>query len=77
MLDLTTIGGKTVILLDVVYKEPSLNDALADAIVAIDADTGDVIQTADGADYFLWLTEVRDVLPCLRESPSSRDGLVK
>ena len=57
MIDLTTINGVDAILLDVVYKEPSLNDALADAIVAINADTGDIIQTADGEDYFMWLTE--------------------
>ena len=57
MIDLSTIDGRDVILLDVVYKEPSLNDALADAIVAIDAETGDVIETADGNDYFEWLTE--------------------
>ena len=58
MIDLTTINGVDAILLDVVYKEPSLNDALADAIVAINADTGDIIQTAEGEDYFMWLTEV-------------------
>jgi len=58
MIDLSTIDGRDVILLDVVYKEPSLNDALADAIVAIDAETFDVIETADGNAYFEWLTEV-------------------
>ena len=58
MIDLSTIDDRDVILLDVVYKEPSLNDALADAIVAIDAETFDVIKTADGNAYFEWLTEV-------------------
>ncbi|GMI39599.1 hypothetical protein TeGR_g11473 [Tetraparma gracilis] len=34
------------------YEEPSLNNAKADAIVALDLETGEVVKTADGDSYF-------------------------
>ena len=34
------------------YKEPELNDALCDAVVALNVETGEVVPTADGDQLF-------------------------
>mmetsp|Transcript_94615 Transcript_94615/g.270780 ORF Transcript_94615/g.270780 Transcript_94615/m.270780 type:complete len:449 (+) Transcript_94615:52-1398(+) len=52
MFDMTKIAGATVAMMVVQYKEPELNDALCDAVVALNVETGEVVPTADGDELF-------------------------
>lgn len=58
MFDMTTVNGADVAIIDVVYLEPELSGAKCDAIVLLNPSTGEVVQTADGDDFFSWYRKV-------------------
>lgn len=54
MFDMTTIDGVDAAIIDVVYTDPLLSSMKVDAVVLLNPATGDIIQTADGDDFFSW-----------------------
>lgn len=56
--DITTIDDTDIAIIDTVILDPLLSGAKADAIVFVNMATGNVLQTADGDDYFSWYRKV-------------------
>lgn len=69
--DITTINGASVAIVDVAYKLADLGDCMVDAVVAVDLDSGKVVETADGDSYFSFYEHIGTL------STEATDGIYK